>query len=50
MRHIGTIEEKITKMLNIKNNVVSKVVDGKEDKKFFGEEDILKELIKQYRK
>ena len=46
----GTIEEKITKMLNIKNNVVSKVVDGKEDKEFFGEEDILKELIKQYRK
>ena len=37
-------------MLNIKNNVVSKVVDGKEDKEFFGEEDILKELIKQYRK
>ena len=45
----NTVEERITKIIDRKNNIVSEVVDGKENKVFFGEEDILKELTKQYK-
>ena len=45
----NTVEERITKIIDRKNNIVSEVVDGKENKVFFGEENILKELTKQYK-
>lgn len=46
---VSTVDEKMAKMIDHKNNVVSKIVDGKENKEFFGQENIMEDLIKSYK-